>query len=785
VVWVDGLSFRSGAVPGWREAMNSVASVTGVIPPTGNLPAALTSFVGRREEIAGVRQLLGSTRLLTLTGVGGLGKTRLALEAAGVSRKAFADGVWLVDLAPVRDPSAVPGTVARALGLPDLGPQPVLEQLAEHLAGRWALLVLDNCEHLVDACAELAAELLSAAAQVRVLATSRQTLGVTGEHVFTVPPLTPEDAAELLRDRTVAVRPGFELTDGNADAVSRLCADLDGLPLAIELAASRLRTLSVQQVAERLGDRFALLTGGSRVARPRQRTLLAAIEWSYELCTPAERLLWNRLSVFAGGFTLDAVETVCAGDGIAEHEVLDLLDRLVAQSVVLPAEAEGLPRYRLLETIRQFGLERLAQRGEEERLRQRHRDFFRALAKCVAAGWCGPGQQEGLARLRADNANLLVALNGGDAQAALELAAALRFHWCIGGFLGEGRRQLDRALAAAPEPTPVRARALWVAAWVALLQGDFAPADRWLDEAAVLGERLDDPLVLAYVQGMRGTSASFHERPHDAMPLHEAAAAAHTALGEGTGVVLALFQLTLIQARLGIPDAAESGRRALAIAEENDDQWGRAHVLWALGIDALGRGNQEACMTLVRDALELARGFHDYVAVVLMLDLLAWTTAESGDHRRAARLLGAVDSLCGGIGTTIAAFGPHLTEEHALCEEAVVAALGPAAYEKALADGGRHDTPDAAIAYALGTDTDVGTEAAAQVSAPSPLTDREREVAALVARGMTNRQIAAALVLSPRTVGGHVQNILTKLDAGRRTEIATWWAAESGTHPVK
>jgi len=758
--------------------------VAGVISPAGNLPAALTSFVGRRGEVAGIRRLLGETRLLTLTGVGGLGKTRLALEAAGVSRKSFADGVWLVDLAPVQDPSEVAGTAARALGLPDLGPRPVLEQLTEHLAGRFALLVLDNCEHLVDACAELAGGLLSAAAEVRVLATSRQTLGITGEHVFTVPPLAPHEAAELLRDRTVAVRPGFEVTEANAAAVARLCAELDGMPLAIELAASRLRTLTVDQVAERLEDRFALLTGGSRVARPRQRTLRAAIEWSYELCVPAERLLWNRLSIFVGGFALDAVEEVCAGEGIAAHEVLDLLDRLVAQSVVLPADAEGVPRFRMLETIRQYGRERLVECGEEERLRERHRGFFLSLAELIADCWCGPGQQEALARLRAEHPNLLVALAcGGDAQATLALAAALRFHWCAGGFLGEGRRQLERALAAAPEPTPARARALWVVAWVALLQGDLAPADRWLDEAAALGERLDDPVVRAYVQGMRGTSASFHDRPQEALPLHEAAAAAHLALGEGTGAILALFQLTLIQARLGIPDAAERGRRALALAEEYGDRWGRAHLLWALGVDAWARGGQEACTTLIRDALALARGFHDYVAVVLMLDLLAWTTAESGDHQRAARLLGAVRSLCQGIGTTTAAFGPHLTEEHALCEEAVVAALGPTAYEKALADGGRHDTPDAAIAYALGADTDA--EPASPESAPSPLSQREREVASLVARGMTNPQIAGVLVLSPRTVGGHVQNILTKLGAGRRAEIAAWWTANQESDPVR
>ncbi|MFD8219970.1 ATP-binding protein, partial [Streptomyces sp. NPDC059697] len=240
--------------------------------------------------------------------------------------------------------------------MPDLSARPVLDQLAEYLVGRRALVVPDNCEHLIDACAALAEKLLSVAAELRILATSRQTLGLAGEHVRIVPPLSvPDEAVELLTDRACAVRPGFRITDANWAGVSRLCDELEGLPLAIELAASRLSTLTVDQAVDRLGDRFALLTGGSRTARPRQRTLRALIDWSYELCGPAERLLWNRLSVFTGGFCLEAAEDVGAGEGIDRREVLDLLERLVAQSVVPPAEQEGLPRYRLLETIREYG----------------------------------------------------------------------------------------------------------------------------------------------------------------------------------------------------------------------------------------------------------------------------------------------------------------------------------------------------------------------------------------------------------------------------------------------
>uniref|UniRef100_A0AAU2AH17 LuxR C-terminal-related transcriptional regulator n=1 Tax=Streptomyces sp. NBC_00093 TaxID=2975649 RepID=A0AAU2AH17_9ACTN len=736
----------------------------------GNLPASFTTFVGRRREVAEVCRRLGTTRLLTLTGVGGIGKTRLALEAATAAATAFPDGVWLVDLAPVRRPSAVASTAATALGVPDLGSRPVLEQLGKHLAGRRALLVLDNCEHLVDASAELAKTLLQAAAGVRVLATSRQMLGIVGEHVYTVPPLLPEDAVELLRDRTTAVRPEFRITDANTTEVSRLCADLDGLPLAIELAASRLRTLTVEQVADRLADRFALLSGGCRTALPRQRTLRAAIEWSHDLCTPAERLLWNRLSVFDGSFGLDAAEDICSGEGIARRDILDLLDRLVAQSVVLPIEADGLLRYHLLETIRQYGRERLAVSGEEDRLRARHRDCFLALAEQLADSWCGPGQAEGLARLRAEHTNLRKALDyDADPQATLALTAALRFHWCVGGFLGEGRRQLERALAAAPAPTPPRARALWAAAWAAILQGDLEVAERWLDEAAELGRQLDDPVVRAYVLGLRGMLAGFRGQLEEAVSLHEAAATAHTALREGPGAIAALFQLTFVQSRPGDSRAAESGRQAVALAETHGERWGRAYALWALGRDAWVHDDREASAALTRAALDAQQGFNDYVATALMLEVLAWTTAAGGDHERAGRLLGAVRSLLKKIGSAIPAFGPHLAQDHALCQETIEGALGPAAYEKALADGGKHDTPARAIAYAL------GAELAA--AAPGPLTRRESEVAALVAQGRSNRQIASTLGRSPRTVDMHVQNILAKLGFGSRAQIAAWWTA--------
>ncbi|WP_327743538.1 LuxR C-terminal-related transcriptional regulator [Streptomyces europaeiscabiei] len=748
----------------------------------GKLPAPLTTFVGRRHDLAEVRDRLGTTRLLTLTGAGGVGKTRLALEVAASAE--FADGVWLVDLAPVRDPSLAANVTAAALGMPDLGTGPVVDQLAAFLTHRRALIVLDNCEHLVDACADLAHALLSACPALRILATSRRALGIYGERVFGVPPLAPDDAVELLRDRATAVSPEFQVTGGNRAQVRRLCEDLDGLPLAIELAASRLRTLTVDEAVNRLENRFGLLTSGSRVARPHQRTLRALIDWSHELCTPDERLLWHRLSVFAGDFALDAAEAVCAGDGIGRDEVLDLLDRLVVQSVVLPCERDGLPRYRLLATIRQYGRERLAESGQEQWTLRRHHDFYLTLAERVADGWYGPGQEEALARLRAEHANLLAALAyDDDPQETLALAAALRFHWCAGGFLAEGRRQFDRALAAAPEPSPARSRALCAASWVALLQGDHGAAERWLAEAGELGEQQDDRVLCAHVVGLRGSLAAFQGRFVEAVPLFERAVAAHTAADDEASAVFELFQLAAVQMDLANPRGAETARRAVALAEAHGECWARAHAMWALSCDAWRQGEREEALALIRAALEIERGFNEPLSAALMLEVLAWIIASYGEYERAGRLLGSARRLWRDVGTELSAFGPPHSEDHTRCAQSVVRALGPEAYEKALAEGGRHSGPAEAIAYALRNESEPTARHPSPVAAASPLTPREQEVAALVARGMSNRQIASVLGRSPRTVHGHIENILAKLGFGCRAQIASWSTANQAATP--
>jgi non-specific serine/threonine protein kinase len=767
----------------------------------GNLPVCITRFVGRREELGEVRRLLGAARLVSLTGPGGVGKTRLALEAAAASAKAFPGGVWLVDLAPVREASAVPGVVAAALNVADAGPRPVTELLVAHLSKRRVLLVLDNCEHLVEACAHLAQQLLSAAPELRILATSRETLQVTGEHVLPVTVLPQRDAVELLRQRTAAVRPGFEVTDANKAPVIRLCEDLDGLPLALELAASRLRTLTVEQVVERLEDRFALLTTGSRTARPHQRTLRAAMDWSWELCDPAERLLWARLSVFAGSFTLEAAEQVCTGDGIDAREAADLLDRLVAQSLVKRIEVGGATRYRLLETIRQYGRERLtAFPGEETRARRRHRGFYLELAESLFQIWFGPRQAEILTRLRAEHANLLAALEyraaacpatpgaadpecgkddalrAVDRQARLALCGALLYHWVAGGFLGEGRRQLERSLAAAPEPTTVRGRALVAAAYVAQTQYDLEAADAWLTECEELARRLGEPVLGAQARGHRGISALYRGRLEEAVTCLEEAVADHSALGDRFGEVTWRCALAIVHAVAADPRAERTSARALTETQAHGERWARAHLLMMLGRRAWTRGDQREAEALTVSALETLRGFNDTVGVAKMVEQLAWVTASAGHCRRAAGLLGAARALRDDAGTTVATGDPQDERYHARCQAEARTALGQTGLERAMAEGAAVDGPEHAIAYAVAPED--MTARAAPPAEPRPLTRREEQVAALVAQGMTNRRIAAELVLSPRTVDNHVERIRSKLGFSSRTQIATWWTAE-------
>ncbi len=476
-----------------------------------NLPQQVTSFVGRERELEEVKALLAKTRLLTLLGIGGLGKTRLSLQAAADVMDDYPDGVWFVELAPITDPLLVPQAVASVLGVKEAAGRPVIEALAAFGRDRSYLLILDNSEHLVQACAEVASELLRSGPHVRILASSREPLHTPGETTYHLPALrvpaageeaTPEallgyESVRLFVERATAAQPAFRLAPQNAAAVAEICHRLDGIPLALELAAARVRALPVEKIAERLSDRFRLLTGGSRTALPRQQTLRALIDWSYDLLSEHERALLRRLSVFAGGWTLEAAEEVAAGGGIDEPMVLDLLTHLVEKSLVV-LEADG-ERYGLLDTVRQYARERLAESGDGDATRSRHLDHYLALAETARPELVGPQQAQWLARLDLERENLLAAHAWCDhaergGELGLRLASSMRRYWIGRGVPELGRRVTVEALgrAGAQERSAARCRALFDAGQLDCWMARYEEAQGYLQQSIAIARELGD-----------------------------------------------------------------------------------------------------------------------------------------------------------------------------------------------------------------------------------------------------------------------------------------------------
>src|SRR6266545_4450062 len=484
------------------------------VPGRRSLPAELSSFVGRRRELAEVRRVLGQARLLTLTGVGGVGKSRLALRTARQCERVFTEGVWLVELAPLSDPALVPVAVVRGLGLVEERERDVVDELADHVAGRRLLLVLDNCEHVLPAAAGVVDRLLRASSELHVLTTSREPLGLEGEAVLQVAPLAQPEAVSLFSDRAQAALPSFELTVANQPAVARLCRTLDGIPLAIEFAAGRLRALSLHQIVEHLEGELELPGPTDHHGRPaRQQTLQATMSWSYELLTEPERVLWRRLSGFAGGFELEAAREVCAGDVVAPSRVLAGVVGLVERSVVVRDGTEGRTRYRLLEPVRQYGREQLRAAGEEAAVRRRHRDWCAALARAEADRWWGPAQRDVLQRLEAEHENLRAALaycqeSAGDAAVGLGICADTWFFWHSQRHTSEGRRWLTGLLEVAREPAPQGAAALAALGTLLMLQNDAAGAGPILEEAAAVARRLGERRTTVAALGRLGMVAA-------------------------------------------------------------------------------------------------------------------------------------------------------------------------------------------------------------------------------------------------------------------------------------
>jgi len=689
--------------------------------PRHNLPIQLTSFVGRELEIAEVKRLLARSPLVTLTGAGGCGKTRLALQvAAALTERVaqYADGIWLVELAPVSDPALVPQKLAAALDVREALSQPLVTTLANHLREKCVLLVLDNCEHLIEACAQLAETLLQACPSLRILATSREVLGLAGETIWRVPPLAlppigPQplppiediaqyEAVRLFIDRAVTTLPGFAVTPQNAPALAEVCDRLDGMPLAIELAAARVGMLRVEQIAARLDDRFKLLTRGSRAMRTRHQTLQAAIDWSYELLSEAERTLLSRLAVFVGGWTLEAAEAVGVGDGIEAGAVLDLLTQLVNKSLVVAQRELGQEtRYRLLETIREYAVQRLIESVEVEAIQRRHASFFLVLTETVKpnnANW-----SVWLKHFVREHDNLRAALDWAFENApdlGLQLAEALGPFWFNSGYLSEGRGHLMRAL----ELTKVigspqtRAEVLHGAGSLAWQQGDYAAAQHFYEESATLSQEIGYKPRLAGTLTLLGRMMAVLHGPHSAArSLQEEGVAICRELGDKVLLAPALYYLGASVAAQGDEVMAHSLlEESAALYRNMGDRSNIAVPLGYLAYQALRQGDYTAARSLFSESLAMARGWHKW-GVAWRLEGFAGLAAKEEEPKRAARLYGAAQVLLDSVGARLDPIDRLGYDQYvAIAREQ----LGDAAFAQAWAEG-RAMTMEQAIDLAL------------------------------------------------------------------------------------
>jgi non-specific serine/threonine protein kinase len=761
----------------------------------GQLPVETTGFIGREAELARLSALLEQARLITVTGPGGVGKSRLALRAAAAAAPGFADGVCLVELSALREPGLLVHTVAGALGLPEQSHGSHLEAVLADLSDRHLLLVLDTCEHLIDACAMFAEAVVARAPRVTLLATSREPLDVSGENACPVGPLPvprqPDEdgiegsAVELFLQRAAAAVPGFTATTDDLPDVIRLCRRLDGMPLAIELAAVRLRALPLDELAGRLDQRLALLTSGQRGGR--HRTLRDAIAWSHDLCTPAEQAMWARLSVFAGPFTMSAAEEVCA-DGPEADRVMPTVIRLVDKSVIVRIEAAGAgtpTQYRMLDTIREFGAERLGRSGDAGGTQRRFIERYLVMARYFRDHFLDDDQLTRLRELRREHANVRAALEyafGDDdhstdtSEAAresdgIELAIALSAYWRARGLAREGSYWLERAAERAGEGSAEQGHAVLERGHLLAMQGDAAGALAAASQVITLAAALGDKALAARGYLVKTAALSGKGRLAAAAESGEEARRRLTALEDQLGLASLDAQLTYlallnddIEAALG---HVERGLRQLSGSRE---RWLHAnlYMLASLGLYLAGR-DIESTWTATR-ALQVKQEIGDVIGIAFTLELLGWLAARAGSHQRAAWLLGGADPLWERAGGRLAATA-SFERLHAEAVGRCGSALGGKLFAELFARGVRHPV-EAMTAFAV---NDVGDPAegggGTRIRLPSQLTAREREIASLVAAGLSNRQIAEMLFISRRTVDAHLEHIFGKLGITSRVML--------------
>jgi len=808
----------------------------------GLLPIEPNSFIGRAAEAQRLSALLRSARLITVVGPGGVGKSRLCLHIASAALSAgrFADGVVLVELSGVTDPALLASKVAAGLGLPPRDAALQWAAVLEHVRERRMLLILDTCEHLVDACAAFAEAVLRAAPEVTVLATSRQPFDAPGEHAFPVAPLPIEgDAVELFAQRAASAAPGFAVTAANRADVVRLCRRLNGIPLAIELAAVRLRALPLAELANLLDSGFSVLTVTRRGGVARHQTLRTAIEWSHTLCTPAEQALWRRLSVFAGSFDLAAAEEVCADPALPSDEVVHALIGLVDKSVVMRdgdvegggfgGGASGANRYRLLDTLREFGGEQLAEAGEQARFLDRLTDRCLAMATDFDERFLADGQAGRFQRLRAEQLNIATALghsldnqdDDGRPVAAdqverwrrgCSLAVRLHAYWRIAGLLGEGRHWLDKALRVFPGWSAERAWALAARGRLATFQGDPDNAIADISESIRLAGELGDDRAAARGYLYLNLALTFAGQYDQALAAGQLAAQRLAACDHRLGLAYLQPQLAELHQLAGDVDAAlECCQRGLAMLADfgraGEERWTAGLLSMISGFALFQRpGSDDECAAAIRLALSAMRDFGDQAGIAYCLEVLGWLAARGAQPERAAVLLGAADTIWRRTSSRMSNVAV-MEQRHQRAAKQAREALGGLHYENAHDRGGAVD-PATVVAWAVdesgalpgpdrvaaprdGADTGAvaGLRPAGNAAAradggdrgePGPaasvttLTRREREIALLVASGLSNRDIATRLFISKRTVDAHVEHIFAKLEISSRVKLTMW-----------
>jgi predicted ATPase len=707
------------------------AAVQAVIPhklPAHNLPASLTSFVGRATEKTDIGEVLVQSRLVTITGPGGSGKTRVALEVAGEQLDHYPDGVWFVDLQSVSADDAQPGIAAAVLAALKLSEQPDVDPMStirDDLRAKSSLLVFDNCEQVVDAARDFISTLLRDCAHVKVLATSRAALGAAGETVWPLAPfgaLDPEklprggqalvnaasanDAVRLFVDRARAISPAFALTEQNAHAVAQICSRLDGIPLAIELAAARVKVLSPDQIAARLDDQFRLL-GGNKGAPVRQQTLRATLDWSYDLLSETEQVMLQRLSVFAGPCSMEAVETVCAGDPIDDWDILDLLTQLVDKSLVLADEWEGGYRYRLLQSVREYAAEKdltLAPSSREE-LRNKHRDWYLQAVEAAEPNLWGGYQAAWLERLDADRPNWLAALawsiEQGDSVEAVRLAAAVGRFWMLRGYFTEAGAWLERVLASASKDSEpaAYAKVLNASGSIAWSRGDVDKAKAWFEESLAIYRQLGDDQRTADLLNNLGNIALDSGDEDGARTLLEEALASYRSMQDQPGISAALGNLALIALRGGDLEKAKGlYEESLLIDRALDDSWGIATSLHGLGLIGLRSGSLDTARAHLDDSLTRRVELDDQAGIAECLEALGELALSKSEPDRALRLWAAASILRETVGAVMpAADGAAIDARLAEATDAV----GPVA-RKQCWDEGRQWSTEEAVRYGRG-----------------------------------------------------------------------------------